>query len=176
MMIGLFFTSERLGGFVKELIDIALVLNSLHRDYERFKMHYLFNQKENTFSELMEMLEKFEKFLKFKQDPLNVKCTKFKKISKGKKSKAASSSTLGGQEAPSKRKMKENTYPSTAQCFCCSEIAHYKRNCPKIKEDEKDGNVASPSDLRLFRYHVMYLTVNPYSCIDLLGKHNHGQP
>ncbi|XP_021862080.2 uncharacterized protein [Spinacia oleracea] len=92
MMVGLFNRIEALGGSIKEPIVIAFMLNYLHTDYERFKMHYLFNKKENTFSELLDMLGKYEIFLgKLKYEPLNVKCSKFKKVNKGKKGKVASS-------------------------------------------------------------------------------------
>ncbi|XP_056698111.1 uncharacterized protein [Spinacia oleracea] len=85
-------------------------------------------------------------FVSDKQASVKVKSKKIKKkVPEKIQRKGASPSTSGRQVAPSKKKMKKDRSPSTSQCFNCNEIGHYKQDFPKLKEEKKDGNVASPS-------------------------------
>ncbi|XP_021722469.1 uncharacterized protein LOC110689959 [Chenopodium quinoa] len=74
-MIGLFENMERLDEGYSNEMAIDIILHSLHKGYDQFKMDYNMQNMEKTLTELHKMLKQAEKTLKYegKHDVLMVK-------------------------------------------------------------------------------------------------------
>ncbi|XP_021746042.1 uncharacterized protein LOC110711914 [Chenopodium quinoa] len=63
-MIGLFENMERLDTGYSNEMEIGIILHSLHKDYDQFKMTYNMRSMEKTLTKLHNMLKQAEKTLK----------------------------------------------------------------------------------------------------------------
>ena len=103
------------------------------------------------------MLKTAEKTLKSdKQDVLMVRGGKFKKSGKKRNAKKggnkASPTKQSGGTKSEKKKVSQPT--SESECFYCKKKGHWKRDCLKLKEDEKNGTVVPSSGIFCYRLYT----------------------
>ncbi|XP_056695011.1 uncharacterized protein [Spinacia oleracea] len=149
-MIGLFENMRALDSDVSNEMAIDIILHSLHNGYDQFKFNYNMNSMKKSLTELHGMLKTAEKTLKQenKHDMLMVRKGKnFKKSgkNKGKKGKGKASPSSKSNGAGSGKQKRATRSPADSEYFYCKKKGHWKRDCLKKKEDEKNGNVASTS-------------------------------
>lgn len=148
-MIGLIENMSRLDQQFSQEMAIDTILHSLHSGYDQFKLNYSMNSLDKTLTELHGMLKTAEKTLKSdKQDVLMVRGGKFKKSGKKRNAKkggnkASPTKQTGAKSA--KRKVSQPT--SESECFYCKKKGHWKRDCLKLKEDQKNGTVVPSSGI-----------------------------
>ncbi|XP_021756156.1 uncharacterized protein LOC110721326 [Chenopodium quinoa] len=107
---------------------------------------------EKTLTELHRMLKQAEQTLKDegKHDMLMVKKgNPFKRSVKKKGYKGKGKKTFSPKPKATKgdKQKKVASSPSNSECFYCKKKGHWKQDCLKLKEDKKNNNVASYSDL-----------------------------
>ncbi|XP_056692513.1 uncharacterized protein [Spinacia oleracea] len=117
---------------ISERMAVSILLNSLHSGFGRFKQLYLSEPREETVAEFVHLVRKAEIVLDCEAKGLLK--AKGRPLKKGGKSK-------GNAESRKKTKLDK----STSSCLYCDGIGHYKRECPKLKEDQKNGTVVPSS-------------------------------
>ncbi|XP_056685256.1 uncharacterized protein [Spinacia oleracea] len=130
---------------------VDTILHSLHSRYDQFKLNYSMNSLDKTLNELHGMLKAAEKTLKSdKQDVLMVRGGKFKKSGKKRNAKKGGKKAIptkqSGGTKNEKKKVSQPTYES--ECFYCKKKGHWKRDCLKLKEDQKNGTFVPSSGTR----------------------------
>ena len=95
------------------------------------------------------MLKTAEKTLKSdKQDVLMVRGGKFKKSGKKKNAKKGGNKASPTKQTGAKSVKRKVSQPtSESECFYCKKKGHWKRDCLKLKEDQKNGTVAPSSGI-----------------------------
>jgi hypothetical protein len=136
----------------KNELAIDIILNSLHDGFNAFKMNYNMNGIEKTLTELHGMLKTAELSMisEPKKDILMVRSGRVTK-NQGQKRKAKGKGKGKAVAAQPKPKPKAST--SDSQCFYCDAKGHYKRDCPKFKEDSKNGTVTGGAGISIMNIH-----------------------
>ena len=130
LMCSYFDRLSLLGTPISERMAVSVLLNSLHSGFGRFKQLYLSEPREETVAEFVHLVRKAEIILDCEaKDLLKARKRPFKK---------------GGK---SKGNAKSKQDKSTSSCLYCDGIGHYKRECPKLKEDQKNGIVVPSSGI-----------------------------
>ncbi|KAK1643188.1 hypothetical protein QYE76_060993 [Lolium multiflorum] len=132
-----------LGIVIPNRLGINRVLQSLPPSYKNFVMNYNMQNMNKELHELFAMLKSAEIEIKKEHQVLMVnKTTSFKKQgkSKGKFKK-------GGKKAATPPVKPKNGPKPDAECYCCKEKGHWKRNCSKYLADLKSGLVKQRREL-----------------------------
>ncbi|XP_057246652.1 uncharacterized protein LOC130590381 [Beta vulgaris subsp. vulgaris] len=144
-MIGYFEAMERLGFPYSQELATDIILHSLHKGFNTFRLNFNMNGVSKTLAELHGMLMTAEQNITIapKKEVLMVQKEKgFKKEWAGKKKqdkgKQVATKTAIKPQAKAKPKVAAN-----AKCFYCDQIGHWKRNCPKYLKDKKSGASSS---------------------------------
>ncbi|XP_056683736.1 uncharacterized protein [Spinacia oleracea] len=147
-MIGLIENISRLDQQFSQEMVVDTILYSLHSRYDQFKLNYSMNSLDKTLTELHGMLTTAEKTLKTdKQDVFMVRGGKFKKSGKKRNAKkGGKKASLIKQTGGTKSEKKKVSQPtSESECFYCKKKGHWKRDCLKLKEDQKNRTVVQSS-------------------------------
>ncbi|KAJ9538829.1 hypothetical protein OSB04_031562 [Centaurea solstitialis] len=168
---------ERLGHPVPLQLGTDTILNSLSEDYRPFVVNYNMNNMEKTIAELHSMLKTAELNMGNKNKTKDVLMVKDGGVKK-KNGQASTSKGKGPvqaiQSAPKKgkgkgKKVKPNKARTENRCFICNEIGHWRQNCPK--RHEADRNHSSTQQLRKVAVsHIQELEVSPGSYDQLLNN------
>ncbi|TLX70056.1 DDE-type integrase/transposase/recombinase [Labilibacter sediminis] len=165
--------------FPKQL-GIHLVLGSLNRSFEAFVMNYNMNNMEKTLLELHGMLKTAESNMK-KCPPVQAPVLS---IDRGAKKRKASYPQGKGKAKKSQKKKGDSDIaptsdPNEAICFYCQQKGHWKRACPKYREDLKLNKAkgASTSGTFVIEFHntvasnswVLDTGCGTHICTDLQG-------
>jgi len=158
-------TMERLGNKISKELAVDWVLHSLGDSYSLFRVNYNMNNMDKSLHELHSLLVQTEKDMKsgssstVRSDVLAVtnKRGGFKKSAK-----KPTPSPKGKGKAPKTKGPKINANPkplrirdmSEESCIYCHEKGHWKRDCPKYKEDVATGKI---TDGELFSKMFMWL-------------------
>jgi len=145
-------TMERLGNKISKELAVDRVLHSLGDSYSLFRVNYNMNNMDKSLHELHSLLVQTEKDMKsgssstVRSDVLAVtnKRGGFKKSAK-----KPTPSPKGKGKAPKTKGPKVNANPrplrirdmSEESCLYCLEKGHWKRDCPKYREDCAKGIV-----------------------------------
>ncbi|XP_056692630.1 uncharacterized protein [Spinacia oleracea] len=126
---------------------VDTILHSLHNGYDQFKLNYIMNSLDKTLTELHGMLKTAEMTLKSdKQDVLMVRGGKFKKSGKKRNSKKGGKKASPAKQTGAKSEKRKVSQPtSESECFYCKKKGHWKRDCLKLKEDQRNGTVVPSS-------------------------------
>ena len=142
---------EALGCKINEDIVIDRILHSLHEGFTQFRVNYYMNDMKKSLHELHSLLVQAEKDLKLSGSKRDVLF-----ISKKDKGKGKSQTSLNVKKSSFNKKVqpKSNSGPgrslnkgkskaSDVECHHCHKFGHWRRNCPKYKEDIKAGHVTA---------------------------------
>ncbi|XP_056694470.1 uncharacterized protein [Spinacia oleracea] len=146
-MIGLIENMSRLDQQFSQEMAVDTILHSLHNRYDQFKLNYSMNSLDKTLTELHGMLKTAEKTLKSdKQDVLMVRGGKFKKSGKKRNAKKGGNKAIPTKQTGAKSEKRKVSQPtSESECFYCKKKGHWKRDCLKLKEDQKNGTFVPSS-------------------------------
>lgn len=121
-MIGYFEIMEHIGSpFTPELATV-IIFRSLHDGFNEFRKNFIMYETEKPLIELLNMLQTFEQIINIKP---KMQCLM---VCKGE-----------GFKKNGTKKSKKNASPSESTCLYCKKIGHFKRDCHKYKDDEKNG-------------------------------------
>ncbi|XP_056689832.1 uncharacterized protein [Spinacia oleracea] len=142
-IIGLIENMSRLDQQFSQEMAVETIIHSLHSGYDPFKLNYSMNSLDKTLTELHGMLKTAEKTLKSdKQDVLMVRGGKFKKSRKKRNAKKGGKKASPTKQTGAKSEKRKVSQPtSESECFYCKKKGHWKRDCLKLKEDQKKGTV-----------------------------------
>lgn len=151
-MIGLFESIARLGFPYSQELATDIILRSLHDGFDSFKLNYNMHGMEKSLEELHGMLKAAEPKIQEenKNGVLMIQKGRVAKPGKKKpigKAKGTSKPATAPKPQPTSGKSKAAQCPPDARCFYCEGRGHYKKDCPKLREDRKNGCVASTSGI-----------------------------
>jgi len=146
-------TMERLGNRISKELAVDRVLHSLGDSYSLFRVNYNMNNMDKSLHELHSLLVQAEKDIKVgssstvRGDVLMV-ANKRRKVQKSGKNPIPSPKGKG--KAPLARGPRIDANPKPIRirevaeesCFYCQEKGHWRRDCPKFREDCAKGIVA----------------------------------
>src|SRR6266540_6139385 len=134
-------------------------LERLGFPYNRDLAIDIINGLEKSLIELHGMLKTAEQNIKHKTSNVLLvqkgKKPKKKRKAKGKGHAKADSSSKD-------RKPKKPSATSSAACFHCQDVGHWKRNCPKYLEDKKKGSLTSTSGIYVIEVNVARCPFNAW--------------
>ena len=139
-----------LGNPIADELVVDRILHSLHEGFSNFRVNFNMNDLSKTPSELHKLLVQAEKDMgvsgSSKKDVLLVRDKKtFKKGTKGKGkvSAAGPSNQAKGKGNASGTSQPKPKKDAVKRCFYCQGEGHWKRDCPKYKEDVAAGRDTS---------------------------------
>jgi hypothetical protein len=158
-------TMERLGNTISKELAVDRVLHSLGDSFALFRVNYNMNNMNKSLHELHSALVQAEKDMKLsgssssRGDVLMISKkgkAKFKRKAEKPKPAPPASKGKGKVVKTNHPKPKKGATPDQA-CHYCSNVGHWKRNCPKFLEDKKTGRVTTDGN---FSSNIHMIDIN----------------